>query len=87
MTDDPRDAEIARLNARVEQLHGELLEQQRRTNAVVADAQEQLYWLERWHIDLNDLMARRGANTFREIVRLARGVFRRIRSWKRRLTG
>lgn len=85
MTDDPRDLEIARLNARVSQLESELLEHQRRTNTLVAEAQQRLYWLERWHIDINELMARPGADTFREAVRLVRAGFRRARNAKRRL--
>ncbi len=48
----------------------------RAANAAVAAAQERAYWLDRWHLDLNALMARRGAAEFRAAVRLARGAIR-----------
>ena len=54
--------EIERLRARVAELERERAEQAARANAAVAAAQERAYWLDRWHLDLNALMAtRRGA--------------------------
>lgn len=86
--------EIDRLRARVAQLEQELVDQAARSSRVVADAQEQLYWLERWHVDLNALMRKPGASQFRASVRAARIVVRTLRSYgwrlkalKRKLTG
>ncbi len=41
------------------------VEQLARANAALAAAQERSYWLDRWHLDLNALMRRRGAAEFR----------------------
>jgi hypothetical protein len=86
LTQDER-AELEALRARVAALEQELVEQAARTNAITAAAQERLYWLDRWHLDLNALMARRGAAEARAFVRLLRGPLRRIRRFKRRLLG
>jgi hypothetical protein len=87
MTDDSQAVEIARLQTRVQELEAELAEQQRRTNAIVADSQERLYWLDRWHIDLNALMARPGAGVLRGVLGFLRPVLRLVRGGIRRLTG
>lgn len=86
--------EIERLRARVAELEQELVDQAARSNRVVAEAQEQLYWLERWHVDLNALMRKPGASQFRACIRALRAVMRRIRAigWRlkaytRKLTG
>lgn len=79
--------EIERLRARVAQLEQELVEQAERSSRVVAEAQERLYWLDRWHVDLNELMRKPGAAEFRWMVRAVRGVLRRIKKLKRKLTG
>lgn len=84
---DPRDAELAALRARVEELERQLAEQAARTAGTVAEAQEKLYWLERWHVDLDRVMARPGAVPTLEAVRSLRGVVRRGRKLKRRLLG
>ena len=78
-------AEVQRLRARVQQLESELLEVQQRANAAVAEWQERAYWLDRWHIDLNALMRRRGAEELRGAVRAVRAVVRAVRTAKRRL--
>jgi len=77
--------EIERLRARIEALEAELLEVQARANAAVAAAQEQSYWLERWHVDLNALMRKPGAAQFRAGLRVVRAVGRFFRRIKRRL--
>ena len=77
--------ELARLRARVEQLENELVEVQARANAAVASAQDRAYWLERWHIDLNELMRKPGASEFRALLRGVRTVMRSLRRAKRRL--
>jgi hypothetical protein len=87
MTDVDQGAEIARLQARVQELEAELTEVHRRTNAIVAEAQEQLQWFARWHVDLNALMARPGADVARELLRRTRAVLRRLRTIKRRFFG
>lgn len=93
-TTEEQQQEIERLRARVAQLEQELVDQAARTNRVVAEAQEQLYWLERWHLDLNALMRKPGAAQFRAVVRAARAIVRQLRAigWrlkavKRKLTG
>lgn len=84
---DTRDGEIEALRARVADLEAQLAEQARTTNAVVARAQQKLYWLERWQIDLDALMTRRGAVPALKAVRSLRGIVRRARLVVRRLTG
>ncbi len=79
--------EIERLRARVDQLEQELVDQAERSNRAVAEAQEQLYWLDRWHVDLNALMRKPGAEQFRAAVRAARAVVRRLRQIFWRLKG
>ena len=66
-------SEVQQLRAQVAALEAELVEAQARTNAVVAKWQERAYWLDRWHLDLNALMRRPGAD------RAARGAARRER--------
>ena len=78
-------AENERLRARVASLEAELVETQARTNAVVARTQERVYWLDRWHLDLNALMRRPGAAEFRAALRAGRAVSRALRRAKRRL--
>ena len=82
LTADER-AELEALRARVA-----LLERQvAAANTAVAAAQERVYWLDRWHIDLNALMRRRGAAEVREAIRLVRGAIRAVRRAKRKLLG
>jgi hypothetical protein len=80
-----QETEIIRLRARVAALEQELVEQAERSHRIVAESQERLYWLDRWHVDLNELMRRRGAAEFRGAVRILRGVLRRVKRIKRRL--
>jgi hypothetical protein len=77
--------EVQDLRARLGVLESELLETQARTNAVVAEWQERAYWLDRWHLDLNALMRRRGAAELRASVRAVRPLFRWFRHTKRQL--
>ena len=79
-------AEVERLRARVQELESELLEVQARANASVAAWQERAYWLDRWHLDLNALMRRRGAAELRAGVRAVREVVRAFRRIKRSLS-
>ena len=80
-------SEIEALRARVAQLEEEKSELAARANAAVAAAQERVYWLDRWGIDLNALMRRRGASEFRAGIRALRSVVRLAKQIKRRLLG
>jgi ABC-type transporter Mla subunit MlaD len=82
-----QEQELAELRARVASLELELFEVQQRANAVVAAAQDRAYWLDRWHLDLNALMRRRGAAEFRALLRAVRAVGRLFKRTSRRLRG
>lgn len=73
------------LRGKIEALERELVEQAAQANAAVAEAQERTYWLDRWNLDLNALMERRGAAELRGVVRVARGALRSARRAQRRL--
>ncbi len=77
-------AEIDRLRARVAALEAELIEVQAWANEVVGQAQERTYWLDRWHVDLNELMRHRSADRLRAAARAVRSVIRLFRRLKRR---
>jgi hypothetical protein len=77
--------EVEQLRARVIALESELVETQARANVVVSQAQERVYWLDRWHLDLNALMRRPGAAELRGALRAVRATTRMIRQAKRRL--
>jgi hypothetical protein len=77
--------EVEQLRARVAELEANLVELSARSNAAVAEAQAQTYWLERWHVDLNELMRRPGAEELRLVLRGLRSVGRSLRRLKRRL--
>ena len=79
--------EVERLRARLAALEQELVETQAWSNAQVAKWQERAYWLERWHLDLNKLMQRRGAAEFRALVRVVRAGVWAAKRAKRRLLG
>jgi uncharacterized coiled-coil protein SlyX len=77
-------SEVELLRARVAELEEQLAAQARATNRIVAEAQEKLYWLERWHVDLDRLMGRPGALQALELLRSLRGGIRWIRKQLRR---
>lgn len=79
-------AEIAYLNERIRALEAERVEHDRRANATIAAAQERAYWLDRWHLDLNALMATAWGARLRAAMRMARAPVRRARTAKRALT-
>ncbi len=79
-------AENERLRARIASLESELVEVQARANASVAEWQERAYWLDRWHLDLNALMRRRGAAELRAVVRAVRSVVWAAKRARRRLS-
>jgi hypothetical protein len=82
---DEQAAEIERLRARVEQLEGELVGVEAWASRAVAAAQERTYWLDRWHLDLNRLMERRGAAEFRAVLRGLRAVYRAVNKLRVRI--
>ena len=82
-----QEQEIERLRGQVAELERQLGEQSARANAAIAAAQERAYWLDRWHLDLNALMATRRGAQFRALMRAARAPIRRVRIAKRRLLG
>jgi hypothetical protein len=87
MTTGTEQAEIQALRERVDALERENAEQAARANAAIARAQDRVYWLDRWGLDLNALMRRRGASEFRAGLRAVRAVVRRVQKVKRRLAG
>ena len=76
--------EIQALRARVAALEEELVTMTARANAAVAAAQDRAYWLDRWHLDLNALMRRRGAAQFRAALRAVRSIVRLFKRLLRR---
>jgi hypothetical protein len=86
LTTDER-AELEALRARVAALEAERVEQLGRLQAELAAAQEKVYWLDRWRLDLNALMRKPGAAEFRAALRVVRGVVRRAKAARRKLLG
>ena len=78
-------AEVERLRARVAELEAQLVEVEDWANRTVGAAQERLYWLDRWHLDLNRLMERPGASELRAAIRAVRAVYRFFKRLRRRL--
>jgi hypothetical protein len=68
--------EVEALRRRVADLERELAERTARANDAVAAAQDRSYWLDRWGVDLNALMRKRGAAELRAAIRAARAVYR-----------
>ena len=86
-TDDELRRDIQALRARLAALERERVEQAASANAAVAAAQDRVYWLDRWHLDLNAVMNRRGARRALACGRFALRVARRLRAASRRRTG
>jgi predicted thioredoxin/glutaredoxin len=78
--------ELAALRARLERLERERIEEAARANAAIAAAQDRAYWLDRWQVDLNALMQRRGASEFRAALRAARAAGRLANRARRTLS-
>jgi hypothetical protein len=72
--------ENAALRDRLAALEQELIDVQARANTAIAAAQERAYWLDRWHVDLNALMRKRGAKQARGAFQAIRAV---VRAWRR----
>jgi len=78
-------AEIQRLRSRISELEARLVEVEDWANRAVGAAQERLYWLDRWRLDLNQLMERPGASELRAAVRAVRAVYRALVKLRRSL--
>jgi hypothetical protein len=78
-------AELEFLRRRVADLDRELAETERRAARAIASAQHRAYWLDRWHVDLDALMARPAAGRARSAARAVRGPIRTLRLLVRRL--
>jgi hypothetical protein len=76
LSTDSRDDEVEVLRRRLADLEQELARRTERANAAVAAAQDRSYWLDRWGIDLNAIMRRRGAAELRAGLRAARALYR-----------
>lgn len=79
------ESEVQELRAQVARLEQQLADQAARANAAIAAAQDRAYWLDRWHLDLNALMRRRGAGVVRAGLRAVRSVVRLAKRGHRRL--
>jgi hypothetical protein len=84
-TDTPEISETEVLRARVADLETQLIEIEDWANRTVGEAQERLYWLDRWHLDLNAVMRRESATRIRAALRAFRSVYRELLQAKRRL--
>jgi hypothetical protein len=67
------------LERRIEELDRQRVDQLAQANEALAAAQDKSYWLDRWHVDLNAVMARRGAAELRALVRALRAIYRLAR--------
>lgn len=76
--------ENERLRARLHELEHELVEVQTRADAQVAHWQERAYWLDRWHLDLNAIMRRPGAQRALQGLKGVRAIYRALKRAKRR---
>ncbi len=76
---EPRPAEQERL----EQLEAQHVDQLARAHDALAASQDRLYWLDRWGLDLNSLMRRRGASTLRLALRGTRKLVRAVKKGRR----
>ena len=56
-----------------------------RAHEALAAAQDKSYWLDRWQLDLNALMRRRGASELRAALRATRAVYRSLYNGSDRL--
>jgi SAM-dependent methyltransferase len=69
-------SEAEALRTRLDALEREHHERIARANEALAAAQDRSYWLERWGVDLNALMRRRGAGELRAALRALRALYR-----------
>lgn len=63
---------------------GERSDELARAHEALAAAQDRSYWLDRWQLDLNALMRRRGASELRAALRALRAIYRAVyNTWDR----
>lgn len=74
-----RESSEDELHQRLIALESEQREQIALLNAALAAAQDRSYWLDRWQVDLNAVMRRRGASELRALLRALRAVARSLR--------
>ena len=79
-------AEAKSLRARIDALERERAEEIARANAAIAAAQERAYWLDRWQVDLNAVMARPAATRARALARAVRRPYRALVRARRALS-
>jgi hypothetical protein len=80
-----QESEVERLRARVAELEKELAERTERANAAVAAAEDRVYWVERWKIDLDAVMQRRSGRWALRLTEQARRAGRVAGRLRRRL--
>ncbi len=78
-------AENQQLRASIAELEEQLSAQSARTNEIVAQTQERIYWLDRWHIDLDKLLRVPGVSQGRALLRAIRAPFRLLKKAARKL--
>ena len=64
---------------------GEQSDELARAHEALAAAQDRSYWLDRWQLDLNALMRRRGASELRAGLRALRAIYRALYNGSDRL--
>jgi hypothetical protein len=79
MTQVDAENEVERLRARVVELEAQVLAQAERANAAIAAAEDRAYWLDRWRLDLNALMATPAGRALQRLAVLARRPVRALR--------
>ena len=84
-TEDDRSNEVEDLRERVAALESELADRAARANDALAAAQDRTYWLDRWHLDLNALMARPVPARLWKLMPAARAAYRGVRSARKSL--
>ncbi|GBD46179.1 hypothetical protein HRbin41_01001 [bacterium HR41] len=77
------EAENRRLRALLERRERQHSEELRKLHTALGELQERVYWLDRWHIDLNAIMERPAAERARAAARAAREVTRPLRALAR----
>jgi SAM-dependent methyltransferase len=79
--------ELGSSTDRVDELERASAERIAQVHRALAAAQDRYYWLDRWGIDLNALMRKRGAAEARAAFRGVRAVFRIAKEMQRRSEG
>ena len=78
------ETEVDRLREQVAELEAQVANTEAWANRAVAEAQVKTYWLDRWHVDLNEIMRRPSADRARAAARGVRSMYRAVRRFERR---